>query len=242
VTRPSVPRRRAAAAFLAARLDRTSYLGLHLTLGLLAIVAALWAFGALLGEILENEGLARWDQATSLAIHDAMTPALTTAAQLVTNVGSPVGMGVLAAVAVVLLWRRHRLLAQTWIAAAAGGGVVDVVLKGAVRRARPPYGAGYLHHDSFSFPSGHAMAATIGFGMLAYVAHSLRPGRATAAAAYLVAALLTLLVCATRIYLGVHYPSDVAGGVFGGVAWLAVCQTGAGVARGRAATRATPTA
>jgi undecaprenyl-diphosphatase len=228
--------------FVAARLDRTSYLGLHLTLGLAALVLALWAFGALLGEILENAWLVRWDRATSLAIHEAATPGTTAVAQLVTNLGSPGGMGVLGACAVVLLWRRHRLLAQTWVAAALGGAVVDVVLKEAVRRARPPYGTRYLHIDSYSFPSGHAMAATIGFGMLAYVVHALRPGRGTAAAAYAAAALLTLVVCATRVYLGVHYPSDVAGGVVGGAAWLVICQTGAGVARGRAATRATPTA
>ena len=86
------------------------------------------------------------------------------------------------------------------------------------------------------------MAATIGFGMLAYVVHSRRPGRATTIVAYLLAAVLTLLVCASRVYLGVHYPSDVLGGVIGGGAWLVVCQTGAGIARRRAATRATPTA
>ena len=66
--------------------------------------------------------------------------------------------------------------------------------------------------------------------------------RGTAIVAYACAALLTLLVCASRVYLGVHFPSDVLGGVVGGVAWLTICQTGAGVARRRAATRATPTA
>ena len=141
-----------------------------------------------------------------------------------------------------LLWRRHRLLAQTWIAAALGGAIVDTVLKDVVRRDRPTYSGTYLHFHSYSFPSGHAMAATIGFGMLAYVVHSRRPGRATTIVAYLLAAVLTLLVCASRVYLGVHYPSDVLGGVIGGGAWLVVCQTGAGIARRRAATRATPTA
>src|SRR5438067_13423058 len=86
--------------FIAARLDRTSYLGLHLTLGLLALAAAIWAFGALWSEILENEGLVRWDRATSLHIHDAMTPGMTAVARAVTNAGSPTAMGVLGAVAV----------------------------------------------------------------------------------------------------------------------------------------------
>jgi len=228
--------------FVTARLDRTSYLGLHLTIGLVALVAAVWAFGALLGEILENAWLVRWDRATSLRIHDAMTPGLTELATAITNVCSPVGMTALGAVGVALLWRQHRLLAQTWIAAALGGLVIDEALKNAVRRARPPYGTAYLHLDSYSFPSGHAMAATIGLGMLAYVLHQRRRRPAVAVAAYGLATLLTVVVCATRVYLGVHFPSDVLGGVLGGLAWLTICLTGAGVARGRAATSTTPTA
>ena len=228
--------------FVAARLARTSYLGLHLTLGLIALVVALWAFGALLGEILENQGLVRWDQATSARIHDAMTPGLTRAAIVLTNAASPEGMLVLGACAVLLLWRTHRLLAQTWIAAALGGEILSSVVKHAVHRTRPTFGAGYLHLTSYSFPSGHAVAATIGFGMLAYVVHQLGPRPAVVVAAYAGALLLVLLVCATRVYLGVHYPSDVLGGILAASAWLAVCLTGAGIARHRRATPTTPTA
>jgi undecaprenyl-diphosphatase len=228
--------------FVAARLDRTSYLGLHLTLGLLAIALVIWAFGALLDEILEQRGLVRWDTDVALRVHLAATPAGTRVAQLVSNVGSPTSMAVAAALGVVALWRRHRLLAVTWLAAVAGGLVIDALLKLAVRRVRPPYGTAYLHIDSFSFPSGHAMGATIGAGMLAYVLHQLLPGRARGVLLFLAAALVVVLVGGSRIYLGVHYPTDVAGGIVGGVAWIAVCLTGAGVARGRAADRATPTA
>jgi undecaprenyl-diphosphatase len=172
-----------------------------------------------------------------------MTPLATDVARTVTNAGSPVAMGVISAIAVVVLWRKHRLLAQTWIAAEMGGSIVDFVLKEAVRRQRPPYSSAYLYFHSYSFPSGHAMGATIALGMLAFAIHQThrdRPG--LAALAYAAAAALTFLICATRVYLGVHFPSDVIGGVFAGLAWLAVCLTGAHVARGRAATRATPTA
>lgn len=227
--------------WLAARLDRTSYLGLHLTLGLLAIAATLWAFGALLEEILEDAALVRWDTAQSLRVHLAATPNGMRVAQWISNVGSPMAMGAIALVGVLVLWRRHRLLAVTWIAAVAGGSLVDVLMKLAVHRARPPYARAYLHIDSFSFPSGHAMAATIGLGMFAYAIHQTR-GRRAAFVAWPIAALLALTVAASRVYLGVHYPTDVLGGSIGGAAWLAICLTGASVARRRRADSVTPTA
>src|SRR5207237_3129639 len=102
-----------------------SYLGLHLTRGLIALALAIWAFGALLGEILENQWLVAWDKATSLRIHEAMTPGMTEVARFATDAGSPGAIAVMTGAGVLLLWRRHRLLAQTWIAAALGGAIVD---------------------------------------------------------------------------------------------------------------------
>ena len=108
----------------------------------------------------------------------------------------------------------------------------------AVHRTRPVYGAEYLNGNSYSFPSGHAMAAIIGYGMLSYaLTHTVVTGRAPRALTYAVAAAVVLAVGVSRVYLGIHYPSDVLGGYAAGLAWLAVCVTGIEVTerRGRGA-------
>jgi undecaprenyl-diphosphatase len=154
---------------------------------------------------------------------------------LVTQAGSPASMTAIALIALaLLLWKRRHTLAVGWMAAFAGGGLLDQVLKMAVRRDRPIYGTHFLHGHTYSFPSGHAMGSLIGFGMLAYLIIAFRhPRRTMRVAIYVLAGVLALLVGASRIYLGVHYPSDVLGGFAAGGAWLAICITGVGIARRR---------
>lgn len=229
-------RRSRMARFVAARLDATSYLGLHLTIGLVVATLAIWAFGALIDEVLEQSALVRWDVATAARLHAAATPIGTTIARVVSDAGSPATMFVVGAIATLRLWRRARLEALTWLGVVFGGGVLDQVLKFSVHRSRPVGSLRYLHIDSFSFPSGHAMLATLGFSMLAFAARR-RFGR-WAVAGY-AAALGVIAVAASRLYLGVHYPTDVVGGVIAGAAWLALCLTGTSIARGQAAVRAT---
>ena len=145
-------------------------------------------------------------------------------------------MSVLAVVGVgTLLLRRRRLLALVWAGAAGGGAILDWVLKTLIHRTRPEYATAYLHRVSYSFPSGHAMGSLIGFGMLAFaIAHARGFARRERQVGYAVAAFLTLLVGISRIYLDVHYPSDVVGGWAAGGAWLSICITGYHLVTGRA--------
>lgn len=224
-----------ASRLLAARLDPGTYLGLHLTVTLIAAALGLWLFGALLDALLDNATMVRWDVATSAAIHARVTQPGLRAFTIVSQLGSPAAMAFLAVAGAAVLWRqRRRTLVMGWIAAFAGGGVLDAVLKSVVHRDRPAYGTGVLVGHSYSFPSGHAMGSLIGYGMLAFVLarhwHPRAPWRRVAAGA---AALLVLAVGVSRLYLGVHYPSDVLGGWAAGAAWLAACVAGVGIARQR---------
>ena len=225
--------------FLAARLERNSYLGLHLTVGLAVIAAGLWLFGGLLEEVLDNATLVHWDIAAASSIHGAATPSGTKIFLAITNIGSPPVMAAIAVIGtLVMLLKKHRLLAAAWGAAAAGGAVIDYVLKNTVHRTRPEYGAAFLHGTSYSFPSGHAMGSMIGYGFLAYAlvrVWKLLGWRRTLV--YGLAAFLTLQIGVSRVYIGVHYPSDVLGGWAAGLAWLAVCVTGYEVVSGRSAIR-----
>jgi undecaprenyl-diphosphatase len=104
------------------------------------------------------------------------------------------------------------------------------VLKRVVHRTRPPYGTQYLNGTSFSFPSGHAMWSIVGCSMLLYVMLiSLGPRAGIRTFLLCVGAVFVILVGASRIYLGVHYPSDVLGGWAVGAAWVAACLSVAGI-------------
>jgi undecaprenyl-diphosphatase len=135
-------------------------------------------------------------------------------------------------VGLVLAARREWILLGGWLAAFAGGGLLDGVLKLVIRRPRPPYADAFLQHFSWSFPSGHAMGSLIGYGMLAYVLMLLWIHRRSAQIAVaLGAALLIVAIGLSRLYLGVHYFSDVVGGYAAGVLWLSACISGVEVAR-----------
>jgi undecaprenyl-diphosphatase len=76
---------------------------------------------------------------------------------------------------------------------------------------------------SSSFPSGHAMSATVVYGTVAYLLVRLQKHTWAKVLTLSGAIILILLICLTRLYLGVHYPSDVLGGIIVGVAWAAFC-------------------
>lgn len=140
----------------------------------------------------------------------------------ITNVGQPLTVVVFASGLLVwALWQRHTKL--IWASSAILITIiVTSVLKLMLRRSRPEteYVANMMF-QSFSFPSGHSAAATVGFGFLAYAALMNLPQPWNVVLGC-VAALFGLLVCVSRIYLGAHYPSDVAGGILLGLAGLAI--------------------
>ena len=130
-----------------------------------------------------------------------------------------------------LIGLRRWLFLEGWVIAVIGGEALNIWLKRLVQRPRPLHSA-ILSSQSWSFPSGHAMESLIGYGMLAYVLFVFVPSaprwRVSIA---LGATLLILLIGWSRIYLGVHYVSDVVGGYAAGLIWLAACISGLEVAR-----------
>jgi undecaprenyl-diphosphatase len=217
--------------FLEARLDPSTFLGLHLTLSLVVVAAGVWLFSSLLDAVLDNAFLVRFDQLADRAIHSGTTAAGLVFFSNVSRVGSPPVMWTLGGIgAVFLILRRWPTLFVTWVAAFGGGGLIEQVLKRVVHRSRPPYGAAYLNGTSFSFPSGHSTMSFIGCTMLVYVIIvARRPSRPIRTALASAAAVFIILVGASRIYLGVHYPSDVLGGWVVSATWEAVCIGIAGV-------------
>ena len=143
--------------------------------------------------------------------------------------------------AVMLLVRRQRLLAAAWVLAIAGNGLLNTGLKQSFGRLRPAHLQGDLAEPGLSFPSGHSSGAVVAYGMAAYLALRLLPGR-WHLPAMLLAVALAFSVGASRLVLQVHFASDVFAGFASGSAWLALCITGLAAARQAGLTPAAPAA
>lgn len=203
-------------------------LGLAIVLALMA--AALWAFVELAEEVMEGETRA-FDTAILLALRapgDAADPLgppwVEELARDVTGLG---GLGVLTFLTLAaagLLWLQRRRGTALYVLAAVGSGVtLSNAAKSFFDRPRPDL----VPHGSIvytaSFPSGHSlMAAVVYLTLAALVARSF-PERRLRAYVVALAILVTLAVGASRVYLGVHWPTDVLAGWAAGGAWALAC-------------------
>jgi membrane-associated phospholipid phosphatase len=138
-----------------------------------------------------------------------------------TRIGSPIGLAVLATgIAALLYVRRHRGLALYLMVSACMGALLNLTLKEIFRRARPDLAEALRQAHGYSFPSGHAMGSMIVFGAMAYVVSRLggRWRLRAATIAFLIASILS--VGLSRVYLGVHWISDIGAGYIAGLTWL----------------------
>lgn len=198
---------------------------LRLLAGALALFVAAVLFGAIAEDVINRDApLGTLDANVGTWLHAHASPALTSLMLACSAVGAPGTVLTIALVAAaLLLWRGQRDAALLLVLAVPGGLLLNLIVKLIVHRARPVFDDPILTLTTYSFPSGHAAGSTQLFGALAViVAWQLRTWRlrvlALSAAASIVA-----LICFSRIYLGVHFLSDVAAGVLESVAWLGAC-------------------
>ena len=211
--------------FLKERLDRKSEIGLRLTVNVVVFALAVWALGGLLDAVLDNDTLVRWDLVANNWYHTHATPAGLRMFSVITEIGSA-GVWVVVVLVALWLWRvRHeRSMTVGWVLGNLGGDVIQYALKTQVHRARPQYAAAFLHGHTYSFPSGHTMATTIAYLLLAWtLSEVLHLVAGVRVAVYICALLMCGLIGFSRVYLGVHYPSDVVGGFTAGLAWVTAC-------------------
>ena len=207
-------------------------LGLLLLAGIISAAAALLVFGWLAEEALEAD-TNRFDEVVRNSIHQFASPPLTSLMQVVTLLGS---LGVLVAVsvvAIILFLHFHRPRPATLLALTMAGAVLlDVVLKHAFHRARPAafFGTSPI---SYSFPSGHALGSLCFYAAWAAILSARTSSRTTRWLIWSVAALLVGLIGFSRIYLGVHYPSDVIAGYCAALVWMGAIAVVEGILRSR---------
>jgi undecaprenyl-diphosphatase len=219
--------------FLRARFQRGEYLGLHLTVGFLISLAGLLLFALIARQVVGQRALTQLDLSFYHWLHDNATLPGYSTWSVITALGG--GMSIFwigTGIGLILALRRRYFLLAGWATALLGGGVFDFLLKQAFARPRPQRAMEFLEQVSWSFPSGHSMGSLIAYGMLGYVI-SVEFTRSREARRWVIAAcaLMVIAVGLSRMYLGVHYLSDVLGGFCAGSLWLAACITGLEVAR-----------
>ncbi len=166
------------------------------------------------------------DQALSEALRANLAPLAMTVFKTLTHLGDTFTLTALGVVVGILLGAgRHYRLALGWVVALAGNGAINDGLKQLVGRARPLLPVGGDIEPGYSFPSGHSSGITVACGMLAYLAFRLLPPRWHRPACF-AAVTLIFTVGASRVFLQVHFASDVLAGFASGSVWLALCVTG----------------
>ena len=162
-----------------------------------------------------------FDRALRASIHAWASPAATAAMRAASRYGSPgVLIAVSALAAAALRWRHRFRGAELVVVTMLGGALLSVSLKAALPRARPDPWFGVPLPRSGSFPSGHALVAMCFFGGLAVVLTHRASSRPLRLAISILALVAVVLVGVSRVYLGVHYPSDVLAGYGVGLLWV----------------------
>lgn len=216
-----------------------SALGVYLLIGFAIVVGALGLF-ALLVEVVFGGFVQRADEAAVVWMRGFESDFLDGLAVLGVALGSGIAAWVVIGIGSVLLWRsrHHFSVVLLWVALG-GARFLNEVLKEWFDRPRPAFaeneldilGYGFSFPSSPSFPSGHALTSTVIFFTIAYLVARLEPTRRMRRATILGAAAVVLLVSLSRVYLGVHYPSDVLAGVLAGILWATFAALGIEVIR-----------
>ncbi len=201
--------------------------GAALAVGLLASALALALF-IWLGLLIRSGAPTPFDLAGRAGLRSLEHPTLSAIMWGASVYGAPVRLSPLGLIAAgVFLYRGWRRGALLVIVTLVGAWAIDVGLKLFFGRPRPePFFDYYPAPTSFSFPSGHALFSVCFFGGLAVLlTHRLR-SRAAQAAVWVAALIVILLIGSSRVYLGVHYPTDVVGGYAVGLTWVTAVALG----------------
>ena len=200
--------------------------GLLMSLAFLLALAGAWGFAEIAQAVAAGE-TQRLDDRILLWLNRHSTPLLDTLALQITAVGNGLTVAVIGLIACAFLWAmRERVGVLLLVLAVVGGDTFNRILKDAFSRPRPELfvlETPFARPFSASFPSGHATASMVLYLVLAYLLGRLGGRGAFRWLVIAVAGLLIVLIGVSRMYLGVHYPSDVLAGYVFGFCWAVFC-------------------
>lgn len=188
--------------------------------GVVLAALALWFFKKQADQVVEGDA-DRYDEAIMKAVHRVEEPTVTNALHGITQLGSHVAIGAAAGVTALMMMQRGRKHdAWTVIVSTGGAMAINTILKNIFRRRRPIEMARRIKlPSSHSFPSGHSLLSAATYPI---VAHHLVENHSlpVQAVAHTLTGMIVLSVGFSRVYFGVHFPSDVLGGFAAGFGWL----------------------
>ncbi len=148
------------------------------------------------------------------------TPLLTQVFEFITVFGSPLATAIITLILAIIIYKKHRTYLLPLLTTSIGAGITIYTTKIFFHRLRPL--DALVTEKSFSFPSGHALIAIALYGLLTYIIYLNLKNKSQKIATVSIGTILILLIGISRLYLGVHYGSDVLGGYIIGSLWLAV--------------------
>lgn len=201
----------------------TTALGFFFVGGIAVAAAGTYAFVEIAGEMRGgdtqkfDEAVLRWFEAHHTPFLDKLMVELTMLGTWI------VVLTIVGVTGLFLFITRHKVSALLLLIAVTGGIVLNNILKISFGRPRPSVFEWQTHVSSWSFPSGHAMSAVVMYGTVAYLAARLHKTHWARVLSMFIASIYIAVICISRLYLGVHYPSDVIAGAAIGLAWAAFC-------------------
>jgi undecaprenyl-diphosphatase len=212
--------------FVKARLSPQHYLALRVGAGALLMIVASWIFGEIAFDVVTGDTLVTTDAEVAMWLHRHANGTLTRAMLVLTNVHGVAGIAALSLVtAGWLIAKKYWYWLLALALAVPGGLLLNMLLKSAYHRVRPSFDDPLLTLATYSFPSGHTAGTTLFYGFMAALLVSRVRAWRWRVATVMLAVLMIVLVGLSRMYLGVHYLSDVMAAAAISIAWLALCLT-----------------
>jgi undecaprenyl-diphosphatase len=193
------------------------------TVGLTTCLLVLLVLSKLFDEVLERESFA-FDTSFLLWLHQFANPSLDVVMLTITRLGDPEIVVTIAAVSLGILWWQHyRQEAKIFALACLGAAILNTGLKLFFSKPRPQLWPRLISETSFSFPSGHALGSLVLYGLIAYLLATHYPKFSKVIYTFAVGVIAAISL--SRLYLGVHWPTDVIAGGCIGFLWLMLCIT-----------------
>ena len=193
------------------------------TVGLISCLIIIYVVAEISDEVLDKEAFA-FDKTILLWIHQFANPTLDRIMVLITHFNDPTTVTLIAIfILAILIWRHYYSEAKIFAIDCLGGVVLSYGLKSVFGKLRPDLWQSPIEDLSYSYPSGHALGSTVLYGFIAYLIATRYPQFSWLI--YTGTVCLIVAIGLSRLYLGVHWPTDIIGGYGIGFLWLTFCIT-----------------